>query len=150
MRVRLGTVGAIVVAVYEDDVDAAGADAAMKLLLAHADALGRPVGFLDVVAVRTKPPPEDARTVFVDAMRKFGDKCAATAVVSEGTGFFAALVRSVVTGIAFVARPPFPIDTFATVDDAAIWLATRVPGSSAAAIVEAVRALRLPSEGASS
>jgi len=47
----------------------------------------------------------------------------ATAYVIEGTGFFAAAVRGVIATTRLVLRPPFPMQPFARVDDAARWIA---------------------------
>jgi hypothetical protein len=46
-----------------------------------------------------------------------------SAVVHEGGGFSAAAVRGVVTGLALLARLPYPHRVFATMDDAADWFA---------------------------
>jgi hypothetical protein len=47
----------------------------------------------------------------------------AVAEVIEGSGFLAATVRSIATGLVLVTRPPFPTRIFAGVEPAAAWLA---------------------------
>ena len=68
-----------------------------------------------------------------------------SAVVHEGTGFRAAAVRSVVTGLAMMANLPYPHKVFATVDDAGRWLHMNSPVGKkweARGLIEAVREVR--------
>ncbi len=51
----------------------------------------------------------------------------ASALVFEGEGFSASMVRAVATGLALLARTSFPHHVFADVTAAADWLARRQP-----------------------
>jgi hypothetical protein len=74
-------------------------------------------------AMRVQPPPDQAaRNAYVHLMRNYAGRLNAAAVVIEGKGLTAAVVRSVVTGITLIARPPFPVRSFAEPDAAADWL----------------------------
>jgi cytochrome c556 len=60
-----------------------------------------------------------------DALAKFlasgAGRSKMSAVIHEGIGFRAAAVRAVVTGLAMVAKLPYPHKVFATPTDAARW-----------------------------
>lgn len=71
------------------------------------------------------------------------------ATVIEGSGFVAATVRSVVSGLTLVTRPPFPSRIFETVDQGVSWfvptilshLKTATPAGVSGAVEAARRAI---------
>lgn len=65
------------------------------------------------------------------------------AVVLDRHGFFGSAVRSVVTGVLMVARPPFPVRVFSDADEACGWLCEQTKRSpiDAAALRAAVQEL---------
>jgi hypothetical protein len=67
------------------------------------------------------PPQREALAVF---LRSGGGRTRMSAVVIEGTGFRAAAVRSVVTGLAMLVRLPYPHEIFGSMEQAAKWLGT--------------------------
>ncbi len=73
-------------------------------------AASHPKGVLLLTLVETKAPPPDeaARSALVDFIRAGSQRIAAAAVVLEGNTLRTAFVRGVATGLAFVARVPFP------------------------------------------
>ncbi len=60
-----------------------------------------------------------------ELIRKYTQSIRGAAVVSEGTGFRATAVRSLVTAIHIAGRASHPTKVFATVPDALAWLATK-------------------------
>jgi hypothetical protein len=56
-----------------------------------------------------------------------GNDIACSAVAFEGSGFRAAFVRGVVTGLTILARHPFPNRIFAGVPEASSWLRSQMP-----------------------
>lgn len=83
------------------------------------------VGMLTVVTANAPMPPAESRERLARFMRE-GTYVMASAVAFEGTGFRAAAIRSVVTGLTMLARQPFPHKIFATLEDASGWLATQL------------------------
>jgi hypothetical protein len=92
-------------------------------LLARATAVGQPVGLFMVVEESAPLPSSDARSMSAVVLRKA--KLAFSAVTFEGSGFRAAMVRAVVTGIGMLAKQPYPHQAFARLEDAAAWVAER-------------------------
>ena len=80
-----------------------------------------------------------------DALAKFlaggAGRSKMSAVIHEGVGFRAAAVRAVVTGLAMVAKTPYPHKVFGTLTDAARWFSLGElpfePDEFVAAIVDA-------------
>jgi len=69
-------------------------------------------------------PNAEARETVAVFLRSVAGKLRMSAVVHEGSGFRAAAVRSVVTGLSMLVRLPYPHEIFATVEQAAKWLST--------------------------
>jgi hypothetical protein len=70
----------------------------------------QPGGIFILTLVRAQAPPPDpeARAIMVRLLKDGKSYIRAVAVVIEGKGFRASMVRSVVTGLTFLARSPFP------------------------------------------
>lgn len=108
------------------------------------------IGLLNIVEQTAPMPGSDARERIATFLRE-ASRVSASAVAFEGTGFRAAAVRSVVAGLALLARQAFPHKIFPTVETAAEWLvptlAERVPvdfGTSA--LIAGVHRLRAEAE----
>lgn len=65
------------------------------------------------------------RAAASELIRKHTQSIRGAAVVSEGTGFRATAVRSLVTAIHIAGRASHPTKVFGTVPDAIAWLATK-------------------------
>jgi hypothetical protein len=74
-----------------------------------------------VVEWNAPAPPVDARKELARFLSGCSGRMILSAVVHEGAGFRAAMVRSVVTGLALVAKLPYPHKVFVTVADAEGW-----------------------------
>lgn len=79
---------------------------------------------LTIVEEEARMPPYEAREAVAIFLRNSTGRVRMSAVVHEGSGFRAAAVRSVVTGIAMLSKVGFPHHIFATVEQAAKWLGT--------------------------
>jgi hypothetical protein len=69
-------------------------------------------------------PAPDARQALTKFLMSGAGRTRMSAVIHEGSGFRAAAVRSVVTGLAMAARLPYPHKVFASVAEAGTWFAT--------------------------
>jgi len=106
----------------------------------------RGLGHLAVIEPRTPLPPSEARERIASIFNEYPDSTSAVSVVFEGTGFFAAAVGSVATGIMFLSgrRTPFKVAT--NIGEAALFLTRHVRGPegnlSARDYADAVEVLR--------
>ena len=62
--------------------------------------------------------------------------------MSEGEGFWAATLRAIMTSMALLARPSFPVRVFSDVDEGAAWLATLARSHDASELADAMRQMR--------
>ena len=92
------------------------------------------VAFLCVVTSEASPPDEPERAASSAMIDGHGSKLAAVACVIEGTGFRAAITRTVLSGITAVIRSPSPIRFFESVELATPWLAQRVGRAAVVAL----------------
>jgi hypothetical protein len=79
-------------------------------------------GLLIVAEAGSSPPGGRARAILTELGTNL-EGARACAFVSEGTGLAADTARGVMTAMAFIARPPFPVKVFADVGAAIRWLA---------------------------
>lgn len=81
------------------------------------------VGVMQVVETDAVPPDAEARKAFNDFMKQTSIKH--YSVTHEGTGFKAASVRAIVSGVQAMARPNFEHSVHSTVADASRWAAAQ-------------------------
>lgn len=102
------------------------------------------VGVMQVVETEAIPPDSEARKAFAEFVRL--PQIRHFSVTHEGTGFKAASVRAIVSGVNALARPSFVHSVQSTVADASRWAAAqnRLFGArdDAKAIEAALQALR--------
>jgi len=84
------------------------------------------VAFMCVVSSAAEPPDDAERAASAAMISKHGPKLAAIACVIEGTGFRAAITRTVLSGMMLVIRTPAPVRLFESVELASPWLGERV------------------------
>ncbi|MBK9264645.1 MAG: hypothetical protein IPM54_33275 [Polyangiaceae bacterium] len=101
-------------------VDAARAlEQTVRIAAARSDGAGVLLGVVDTGA----PPPEpDVRKALADSLAAGAGFVRASALVFEGEGFRASMVRAVATGLSMLARLPYPHESFSSVSAAAKWL----------------------------
>jgi hypothetical protein len=92
------------------------------------------VAFLCAVAEKAPPPDEPERAASAAMINGHAARLAAVACVIEGSGFRAAITRTVLSGMVFVIRSPSPIRMFETVGLATPWLRTRLADDAVLAL----------------
>ncbi len=104
----------------------------------HAD----PAAFLCVVEEQTPLPSTAVREGIAELLKAGAGHVRATALVQEGSGFRAAAVRGVTTGLSLLARQPFPLHVFASATAASAWLVESFPDVGAASLADALAEVR--------
>jgi len=103
------------------------------------------VGFLCVVETTSDPPDQAVRDASAAMISSLGKRLAACACVIEGTGFRAAITRTVLSGMQLVARNSAPTRFFERVPIASAWMTERLGrgrDTELSALVEEARAAR--------
>ncbi|MGH7437938.1 MAG: hypothetical protein ACRENE_19840 [Polyangiaceae bacterium] len=112
----------LVLAVWCGDTTMAGVRDGQRIFDEHAARSPSGVLLLTVVEEQAPMPDSEARAGLGRLLKNGAGRTRRSAVVYEGAGFRAATVRSVVTGITALSKPPFPHKIFATVEQAAGFL----------------------------
>lgn len=81
--------------------------------------------FVCVVAPNADPPEQAERDASSRMITSHGSQLLGTACVVEGSGFRAAISRTVLTGIVLFIRTPSPVTIFDSVDAASQWIQRR-------------------------
>jgi RNA polymerase sigma-70 factor (ECF subfamily) len=126
---------------------AATSDAMTRLCSAVTDLIESCDGrftYLATVSAATRPPPLDARRKIVDLLKTFGPLCDAYGTALEGG--LSWIARPIMTGLASLTRPRFPMKFMTGVPAAANWIAPYTRGPEGPlppeALVAAVAHLR--------
>ena len=90
-------------------------------LRAH-KAFGGSIALMQIVAGSAITPDGRARGALVQMLRSLNGFVSHSAIVHEAEGFRAAMIRSIVTGVAALSNPGFPHRVFAEVPEAANWM----------------------------
>lgn len=100
--------------------------------------------FMCVVEPSSAPPDESARKASSRMVEEHGDALRGVAVVIEGAGFRASIVRSVASGIVLLARSKSktPVSYFSGVVEGAEWLRKYVDLGSPGGFTAALESLR--------
>jgi hypothetical protein len=81
--------------------------------------------FLCVVSACAPPPEQAERDASSRMISKLGQNLLGTACVIEGSGFRAAITRTVLSGILLFIRTPSPVTFFDSVSAASTWMQRR-------------------------
>jgi hypothetical protein len=120
--VTIGAHASLLVLLYRSEVSLSALVAAES---AQARVLERhPKGTLLLTLIdSTVPlPAEGTRTMVATTFRRMAERNAAAATVIFGDGFWASAMRSTLTALTLLVRPPCPQRTFADIGQAVIWL----------------------------
>lgn len=79
------------------------------------------IGMLTIIEQHAPAPDGEARAGLADLMRNAG-YIKASGVAFEGSGFRAAMVRSIIAGLSMIARQPYPHRVFSNLTDTLDWL----------------------------
>jgi hypothetical protein len=86
------------------------------------DACPQGISAVHIVANGAALPTAEARAAFVQVIADVGDHLACAAVVLEGSGFWAATLRSVITGIRMLSPGKFPMKFHESIEEVPRWL----------------------------
>jgi hypothetical protein len=112
----------VVILVWRKDTTPVGVRTLQEAYDMHAAQFPGGVFLLTIVEEPAGTPPSQAsRTALATFLQRAARAMILSAVVHEGTGFRAGVVRSVVTGLALVSKLPYRHRVFATVDEAVAW-----------------------------
>lgn len=138
----------VVILVWRKDTTLEGVADAQRTYddLAREHANG--IFLMTIVEFGAPMPPPDVRDALATFLASGAGHTILSAVAHEGTGFRAAAVRSVVTGLAVLAKLPYPHKVFATADEACAWFWLNSPvarawGDRGKALIEAIGEVRL-------
>jgi hypothetical protein len=81
---------------------------------------------LCVIEPTSEPPPQELREAAAALLTRLGPQLRCVAFVIEGSGFRAAMIRGVLSGIEFLRRSTYPTRYFAEVGRAAAWVASEM------------------------
>jgi hypothetical protein len=87
-------------------------------------------GILCIIEPTSEPPPQELREAAASLLTRLGPQLRAVAFVVEGSGFRAAMIRGVLSGIELLRRSTYPTRYFADVGRAAAWVASETGGQS--------------------
>jgi hypothetical protein len=104
------------------------------------------IGCLAIIPVNARPPPQATRKAMTAAIEGAPLRCFCWFV--EGSGFQAATVRAVITGLRLVSRPSYPTHVASDLEEAIRWILCALKGGDdriesaplAAATIRAKRA----------
>ncbi|HVJ21378.1 MAG TPA: hypothetical protein VM686_38465, partial [Polyangiaceae bacterium] len=113
----------------------------LGLASAVASAPGR-AAFLCVVESEADPPDQAVREASAAMISDHGTRLAVCACVIEGSGFRAAITRTVLTGMALIARNAAPTRFFDSVTLASGWLGERLGQGRECGLAEQVELAR--------
>jgi hypothetical protein len=123
----VGTWRNVVILVWRRQTTVDGVRAAEKVYQHLSGLCPGGVILLTIVEESAPAPPADARRDLARWLASCSGRMILSAVVHEGAGFRGAMVRSVVTGLALVAKLPYPHKIFATVAEADAWYRANSP-----------------------
>lgn len=116
-----------VILVWRNETTLAGVSAVQKVYDELAALHPQGIFLVTVVEFGAPMPPPEVRDALAVFLANGSGRMILSAVAHEGTGFRAAAVRSVVTGLAVLAKLPYPHKVFATVDEASAWFWVNSP-----------------------
>lgn len=144
----MATWGGVFICIWRHETTAEGVRALSDRFSDFARTHPAGVALLTIVEPNAPVPEGHVRDALAGFMRRSATALKTSAVVHEGTGFRAAAVRGVVTGLTLLARQPFPHRIFATVPEGCRWLAGTLRETAPEVacdpdqLIEAVRELR--------
>lgn len=145
--VNVGLLGAVLIAVWPGAATVEALDIVEQQLACAAEICGGRAAFFAVVEASTRPPNLQARQKLIAMLADPRGRISVYAAALEGGAAW--LVRPIMSGLAFLARPRFPMQYFEGVQRAVRWLVEAHPRSTLtneAALLRAVNALRSSNE----
>jgi hypothetical protein len=122
----VGELGPVCVTIWRDEVDAERFEKQAEGVASIARRFPRKSAYVCIVEPTCAPPDEALRKRSIALVNDHDDSLACVAGVIEGTGFRAAITRSVLAGIALFFRNRAPHHFFSDVPGMAAWVAQKV------------------------
>lgn len=123
----------IFVVVWRHDTTLQGVEALHRECRQFAAEHARGIGLLTIVSEKAPMPASAARHAVADFLAQGSTYIKCSAVLMEGTGFRAAAVRSVVTGLTMLAKQAYP-HRVCSLPDAVTLLSRTLPAASGRAV----------------
>lgn len=118
----LGQLGPLCIALWREEVTRPRFGRQAAALATVVAAHRGNAGFMCIIEPESKPPNDELRRASARMIEEYGTDLSFVAVVIEGSGFRASIVRSVLTAISlFLPRNKTKIGYFSNVMDAARW-----------------------------
>lgn len=117
----LGHWGPLFICSWRFKTEMDGADDLAVTCSAFAKEYPDGIGLLTIIEDKAPAPDNDARSRIADFLGQ-AEFIAASGVAFEGSGFRAAAVRSIVSGLTILARQPFPHKVFSSISSTMDWL----------------------------
>lgn len=86
------------------------------------------LGCLTIVPANAKPPSPAVRKAMKAALESAPLRCLCWFI--EGSGFAAAMVHAVLTGLRFISRPPYPTHIASDLEEGLRWILPNLEGGS--------------------
>ncbi len=102
----------------------------LAALLARLASESGSLGLLQVIGDQATPPDGPTRSALAAMLKNNETRIVASAVVFEGAGFRASVIRSIVIGISMLSRPKCPHMVFASTSAGIAWLSARLKASA--------------------
>lgn len=139
----LGQIGPLCIALWREEVTRPRFERQAAALAEVVAAHRGNAGFMCIVEPGSKPPNDELRRASAHMIEAHDTALACVAAVIEGSGFQAAITRSVLTAISlFLPRSKTRIGYFSNAMDAALWAREHAALPPARLIVARVQALR--------
>jgi RNA polymerase sigma-70 factor, ECF subfamily len=143
-EVNIGMIGNVVLTTWPGPPTLASIQRVWDVAVELVETCGGRFCYMATVGAATRAPARDARKLIVELLKTFGRFCDAYGTALEGGMSW--LVRPIMTGLAMLTRPRFPIRFLSGVPAAAAWIAPYSVGASgplqAEALVAGVAHLR--------
>lgn len=138
----IGEVGPVCVVIWREAVTRPRFDRQRAALAEVVRKHSPDAGFMCIVEPDVPPPSDELRKASADMMQSHQNGLRCAAGIIEGSGFKAALTRSVLSGITLLmGNRKSPMSYFATVGEASAWMAKLIPVQPAA-VKQAVDSMR--------
>jgi len=86
------------------------------------EASGKPIALVQIVATSAIAPDTHVRAALGRMLTNLQGRVSCSAIVHEGEGFRASMIRSIVTGVVALSNPGFPHRVFSTLAEAVNWM----------------------------
>jgi len=117
----LGSWGSLFICSWRVHTTVEGARDLTTMCARFADSHPNGIGLLTIIEERAPAPDGEARAKIADFLGQ-AEYIKASGVAFEGSGFRAAMVRSIIAGLSMIARQPYPHRVFSNLTDTLDWL----------------------------